>query len=85
MDILQPTFGDTKSYQQIRDFSDTAVSGLRFISKLVFRESGVKSENEVVEVFANGGERKSNMKDVSTAKGLLPEKLDEPSIDVFNL
>lgn len=86
MDILKPTFGDTNSYHQIRDYSDMIVSGLRFLSKLVFKESEVNSdlENEVVEEFANGGERKVNTKNLSEAMRVLPEELDS-SINVFNL
>lgn len=84
MDMLEPTFGDTKSYQQIRDFSDTIVSVLRFLSKLTFGKSGVNSAVEN-EALAYGEERKSNANDLNTAMVAVPEELDDASIDVFNV
>lgn len=84
MEILKPTFGDTESYHQIRDFSDTIVSGLRFLSTLAYSEPRM-SEYKAVEEFANEGERKLNTKDLNEATEALPEALDDSSIDVFNL
>lgn len=87
MDILKPTFGDTKSYQQIREFSDTMVSGLKYFSKFAYKETEVNpaSENGVVKEYGNGGERKLNTKDLNNNIGTLSEELESSSIDVFNL
>lgn len=87
MDILKPTFGDTKSYQQIKDFSDTTILGLDFLSKLVLTQSEVNSasENGEDKELSNGKGSKLNTKDLHRAVEVLPEVLDDSSIDVFNL
>lgn len=87
MNILKPTFGDTKSYQQIREFSDTMGTGLKFLSKFVYKETGVNSasENGVIKEYTNGGETKLNTKDLNNNIGTLPEELEGSLIDVFNL
>ncbi|XP_026316399.1 retinal-specific ATP-binding cassette transporter-like [Hyposmocoma kahamanoa] len=87
MDILKPTFSDTKSYQQIKDFSDTTILGLDFLSKLVLTQSEINSasENREDKELSNGKGSKLNTKDLHKAIEVLPEVVDDSSIDVFNL
>lgn len=82
MDVLKPTFGDTKSYQEFKDFSDTATSGLNILSKLVFKRSEVNSisENGEGKELASLGESKLNKKEAMEA-----EEFHDSSFDVFNL
>lgn len=34
MDQLEPTFGATKEYQSVREFADTAVTGVHYLHKM---------------------------------------------------
>ncbi|KOB78399.1 putative ATP-binding cassette [Operophtera brumata] len=34
IDLLKPTFGDTKEYQSAREFADTAVTGVQYFNKI---------------------------------------------------
>lgn len=84
MDLFKPTFGDTQSFEIIKDFTDAIVIGLQYMDKVFAKQRNIEVVEAVDTIQEPGLQAVSNV--FHNAATVFNEAMDkDTSLDAFSM